>query len=240
MPLMLAPAPPLLPPWLLFAAGALSYGVGCLWQHRHRRTAKDDAAEDADAKRQQQQQRKRRRRRRARGAANAAVAAAAATAVAVTTSTRRHANSSADDDHDGEEEGRQPRQNLLYRPLGERVAACQARWVLEELEAAAAQDEGLMGAASAGRHAARAAEMLAAGYGSRLGAEAAARWAHAAWALQTLRRPARADAAALGGSGRRGRGGENDGSDATDDAVASSGSDGGSSRGEEGPCGPVT
>jgi hypothetical protein len=126
--------------------------------------------------------------------------------------------------------------STTYRPLRERVSACQARWVLEELEAAAEEEERPEAGRDAdddhhhhhhqGRHAARVMDMLADGYGSGLGGEDAARWARVAWALQTGRRPAEADFVGVGGVARRRRPGvavKSD-EDDTDDLLSSSGS----------------
>lgn len=202
--------------WLLFAAGALSYGVACLWSSSPR----GRVDEDVDAVQKEERQRQRRRRRR-RAAAKAAVAAAAAAVAAM------------------DQQQQQPDNNnsTTYRPLRERVSACQARWVLEELEAAAAEEEDERPEAGRdaedddhhhqGRHAARVMDMLAAGYGSGLGGEDAARWARVAWALQTGRRPVEADFVGVGGVARRRRpanAGKSD-DDGTDDLLSSSGSD---------------
>jgi hypothetical protein len=216
--------------WLLFAAGALSYGVACLWCR-----SRNHEGDEADGEERTKQIRRQRRRRRRAAAAAAAVRAAVAAAAAAVTATTTTTTSM--------EQQPQECSDTTYCPLRDRVLACQARWVLEELSAAAAAeeeeaDQGEADAAAApashhgqGRHAARAVEMLAAGYGSGLGGEDAARWARVAWALQTGRRPAAADlAAAAGGAVRRRRrsskqSGDNDPEDdRTDDALASSGS----------------
>jgi hypothetical protein len=207
------PPPP--PRWLLFAAGALSYGVSRLLGELRRRPDRDSGQE----KKQKRSKRRRRRRKAAARAAEAAVAVAATAAA--------HAAAAAASLPSAEEErpaAAAASQSNTYCPLRERVSTCQARWVLEEMAAAAAAADGASTAErpSSGRHAARAAEMLAAGFGSGLGGEDAARWARVAWSLKTYREPAAADLAALGagslvvvGAGggggrrrRRGRGGE--------------------------------